>query len=412
MHPFLPNNKSTFGKFQEGLIPPNQKVSMLPMCTTQTEQNPVVYALLRVLPLCLIGALASCGGGGEQATMERRAQTNLGRAEWSGTSTTSAERFGRGQQAQAPAGHGSPGAQEDRFTYDLPEGWVLDSPTQFRLLNLKVAGRDDTDCYMTGLPGQAGGVADNVNRWLGQFGQAPMTPDAIAALPKTLLFGLNATRVEATGPFSDSMGGGEIADGALIGLIVKQDDVTLFIKMVGPKEVVQQEKANFDGFVASLALTGSTNQAQAGGDPHRTLKHEAPAEWVQQAARQMRLMGFDLPGKVDLSVTVLGGAAGGVAANINRWRDQLGLKALPDAELMAGERIDCLGQSAYWVNLQGAYTGMGGEAQGDGDTMLAVIVPGDKETLFVKCVGPTAAVAELEPGVRSFVASLEWETTQ
>ncbi|MDF1838547.1 MAG: hypothetical protein P1V35_11820 [Planctomycetota bacterium] len=382
------------------------------MCTFKSEANRAKWAFQYAFSLGLVGLMAACGGVGEQATMERRAQTDLGRPEWTGVSTTSVERFGPRQAAEPHSGHGAGMAPTaPRFVYDLPEGWVLNDPTDLRLLNLKVAGREDASCYLAALPGRAGGIADNVNRWLSQFGADPMTPEQIKALPTTELFALDAVRVEASGPFSDGMGGGEIAEGSLVGLIVQQDNTMVFLKMVGPKDVIDQEKPNFDAFVKSLTFPGAPSKADM-ANADRELLHQVPDGWTQQAPRQMRLLGFDLPGGVDLSVTVLGGAAGGVPANINRWRDQLGLNPLPEAQLLEGERIDCLGQSAFWVHLMGAYTGMGGEAKGDGDTMFAVIVEGQKETLFVKVVGPTAATAPLEADVRAFVASLKWESSQ
>lgn len=115
---------------------------------------------------------------------------------------------------------------------------------------------------------------------------------------------------------------------------------------------------------------------------------------------------------MDLGVTVLGGAAGGVAANVNRWRGQLGLPAVSETDLMTGDRIDCFGISAYWVKFSGSYSGMSGVSKGTQDTMMAVVVPLEDETIFVKCVGSSEAMQDLEPALREFVTSLKWETTQ
>ncbi|MFT4647482.1 MAG: hypothetical protein ACI9X4_000695 [Glaciecola sp.] len=388
-----------------------QKVFMPHMSSFRNEQSMLNKPLLRALPLCLVWLLAACGSDGDEVTMERRAQTLTGRAEWKGGSVTSAVRFGSGQQpGQGHAGHGGQ-PKPPSFIYETPEGWVEDAPTQFRLINFKVAGRDDAACYLTALPGSAGGVLENVNRWRAQFGAARITDAEMNALPKTPLLALPALRLEIAGPFSDGMSGVELSEGALVGLILKQDNTMVFLKMVGPKDVIEQEMAHFDSFVASLTFPGVTESTDS-GSAARTMLHEAPEDWAKQGARQMRLLGYDLPGGVDLSVTVLGGAAGGVAANINRWRGQLGIPALPEAELLAGERIDCLGESAYWVNMEGAYAGMSGEAKTTQDTMMAVVIPMAKETIFVKCVGPSTAMQTIEPVLRSFVASLKWETSQ
>lgn len=345
--------------------------------------------LKSVLPACLLALLAACGSGDLDVTMERRGQTSLGRTEWQGVSSTSTERFGSREMASTGSGHaGAPAAPT--FSYDVPEGWVEAPPTDLRMLNFKVAGRDDASCYLTALPGKAGGVLENVNHWRSQFGAAPLTEEQVKALPTSELFTLPAVRVEVSGPFSDGMGGSELSEGSLVGLIAQQDNTMAFLKMVGPADVIAQEIEHFNAFSTSLTFVGAPTQEQGPG-PERTILHEAPAGWTVQGSKPMRQLGYDLPGGVDLSVTVLGGEAGGVAGNVNRWRGQMGLADVSEAELLAGERIDCFGESAYWVKFSGAYGGMSGETKGTQDTMMAVVVPMAKETIFVKCVGATAA---------------------
>jgi hypothetical protein len=46
-----------------------------------------------------------------------------------------------------------------------------------------------------------------------------------------------------------------------------------------------------------------------------------------------------VPGKVDASVVVLPGPAGGELANVNRWRGQIGLGPLDDAALAKARKV-------------------------------------------------------------------------
>lgn len=384
---------------------------MPPMCPIKIDQKSVQRPLWLFASLGALLLTSSCGSGGTEVPVERRAATTLGRSEWTGSSTTSAQRFGQRQAPNEGAGHSAGQSQGPGFIYDLPKGWVKADPTDLRLLNLKVAGRDDASCYLTALPRMEAGVLDNVNRWRGQFGADALTPDEAKSLPTTELFGLQSIRVEVSGPYSDGMGGGELSEGGLVGLIAEQDNTMVFLKMVGPKDVIDQEKANFDAFVKSLTFPGAPQGAQE-APAQRTMAHDVPEGWTKQGPKSMTLFGYDVPGDVNVTVTVLRKAGGGVAANVIRWRGQLGLPAVSEAEIMAAERIDCLGESGYWYRMDGSYTGMSGEAQGTQDTLMGVIVPMEEEAIFIKCWGPTEAVQNVETELRTFVASLKWETSQ
>jgi hypothetical protein len=70
---------------------------------------------------------------------------------------------------------------------------------------------------------------------------------------------------------------------------------------------------------------------------HKPLHWEKPNHWVQNPQSRMRLASFSINGKhiknAEASITVLPGTAGGLTANINRWRGQLELPALNELEL-------------------------------------------------------------------------------
>jgi hypothetical protein len=65
-----------------------------------------------------------------------------------------------------------------------------------------------------------------------------------------------------------------------------------------------------------------------------------PKGWTESRAGGMRYATLvpGTPGKLDVSVVVLPGPAGGEVANVNRWRGQIGLKPVDEAELAKGRR--------------------------------------------------------------------------
>ena len=72
-------------------------------------------------------------------------------------------------------------------------------------------------------------------------------------------------------------------------------------------------------------------------DAANTLKWTLPAGWTEKLEGGMRYATLKpaTAGKVEVSVVMLPGPAGGELANVNRWRGQLGLPAVDEAGLAA-----------------------------------------------------------------------------
>ena len=67
------------------------------------------------------------------------------------------------------------------------------------------------------------------------------------------------------------------------------------------------------------------------------LKWTLPKGWTDAAGSGMRYATLKppVPGRVDVSVVVLPGPAGGELANVNRWRGQIGLAPIDHQALAA-----------------------------------------------------------------------------
>src|SRR5262245_48698828 len=68
------------------------------------------------------------------------------------------------------------------------------------------------------------------------------------------------------------------------------------------------------------------------------LKWTAPKGWKELAGSGMRVASFSVPGKAEMSVVTLPGDAGGELANVNRWRNQIGLPPLDQKALDAAAK--------------------------------------------------------------------------
>lgn len=133
-----------------------------------------------------------------------------------------------------------------------------------------------------------------------------------------------------------------------------------------------------------------------------TLTWTAPSHWESKPASAMRKATFVMTGEggatAELSVTAFPGDMGGELANLNRWRGQLKLPPVGEAELeKAVTRQEHDGLSFGLVDLAGG-----------GQRMLGAWVPYAKSMWFFK-LGPAsdALVGREKEAFQAFVASVK-----
>jgi len=122
----------------------------------------------------------------------------------------------------------------------------------------------------------------------------------------------------------------------------------------------------------------------------------SPPGWTELPTTSMRLANFRPGGDphAECYLTLLGGDAGGLGANINRWRAQLALPALDPAGIEALPKAPLLGRDAVLLEASGTWTGMNGMESnpGWGLTGLLLVEPGG--SAFLKMTGPAKLVAD------------------
>jgi hypothetical protein len=119
----------------------------------------------------------------------------------------------------------------------------------------------------------------------------------------------------------------------------------------------------------------------------------------------MRIASFTIGKATECFVTVLSGSGGGVAANLSRWREQLGREPLGDGELAALPTLPMLGGKATRIRIEGRYRGMRGESI-DEAVLLGAVRSLAKETVFVKMIGPKLEMADQDARFDAFCRSL------
>ncbi len=105
----------------------------------------------------------------------------------------------------------------------------------------------------------------------------------------------------------------------------------------------------------------------------------------------------------------LGGCAGGVVDNINRWRGEMQKQPLSAQDVDRLPRIDVLGQQSPLLEEDGSYRGMGGPKVEKG-MLFGVVCSLSDVTVFIKMVGDAEAMRAAKNDFLKFCASLRIES--
>jgi hypothetical protein len=323
-------------------------------------------------------------------------------------------------QAQPPAG-ATPGfainAAPVRWT--LPAGWKEKPASGVRLASFEVPGQSgaNADVSITSFPGSVGSELDNVNRWRSQLGLAPVAQGAVAS---------EAASVDGlTGKVYDIAG----ASSRMIVADIPRNGNSSFVKMTGDPATIAAAKPAFLQLLASLhfgtdnaqtaapaamppafnphATMGAARSPHGGGAMPETAPADAPvwtvpAKWVEGAPRAMVFKTYAIAGegagKAEVTVSFFSGSVGGVLANVNRWRGQIGLPPVDESQLAAiTESLTVQNSKATLVDLKGP--------EANGQRMIAAIVPHGDNTWFYKLTGDAGVVAGQRETFVQFVKS-------
>ncbi len=167
--------------------------------------------------------------------------------------SSSAERFGLVEKELA-----APAPRVNPLSWTTPEGWkeapAGSDPSGMRLIDLRFGPNAEGECYLSVIQGEAGGLEANVNRWRGQMGLPPMSADELAKLPKKMLVNRESSFVSFDGDYKGVGATEATKDWRMMGLLQQAPEFMLFVKIIGPKEVVIKNEAAFEQFAQSIGV--------------------------------------------------------------------------------------------------------------------------------------------------------------
>lgn len=324
-------------------------------------------------------------------------------------------------------------AKQPAQKINVPEGWTPVPPGQMRVASFAVKGVDgkQADVSVIPLPGSAGGVPANVNRWRGQVGLPPASEAEIKRMAEAIqISGQPAELYDIAGT---NVGNGEAV--RILASIQNRDGMAWFFKMTGDEHLVAQQKPTFITYLKTFdpgaapppsglppshppidsgALPPGHPDISAvpapGGEPslEGQPKWEVPSDWKEVPGGQFLVAKFMLSGdtgaKAAVNVSSSSGEGGGLPENVNRWRRQLALTALTPGDLAESvQTMDASGGKASVVEMSGTDGQTGQPAR-----LVAAIVPQSGQTWFYKLMGDPKVVEAHKAKFMKFVQSVKY----
>lgn len=366
--------------------------------------------------LALTAALAGCGK--EEPKVYRVA------SEAAPAQPAAPMPHGAAGPADASNPHGAVAGALPRVTYQAPAGWQEQPASQMRAVSFMVQGAEGkfAEIAVIPLPALGGKETDMVNIWRGQLRLTPATEDDLAKTGEAVDIG------DAKGRLFDLASTELLVDGKFKARIVVatlfRGDVTWFFKMAGEDSLTAAQTPAFKAFLKSIGFAAATvaPPVSAGGMPPmggampplpdtgpRPVKPAwtVPAAWTEQPPSQMLVAKFvatNMEARAEITVSSFPGDVGGLPANVNRWRRQIGLAALPEAEAaQAVTQLDPSPGKLMLVEMTGTDPKTSQPAR-----LVGVIVPQATVTWFYKMLGDEKVVAREKDALVKFAQSAQY----
>lgn len=364
----------------------------------------VQYCLVKLRVLILAAGLAlvcsGCNRDDEQIKVYRLVKAPLE----SSPSETDSSSLADNPSAPVPPMEGS---QALAPSAALPSNWEPQPLSQMRKASFLVRGEKGAvaDISLVVLGAAAGNVLENVNRWLSQLGQAPVSAEKLASFVQhlpTARGDVVVVDLEGTPENGDAS-----KDGRIVAGMVSDEGQTSFFKMRGNAALVETEKDNFLKWVSTVCGAGSPIEAMNSGAPPSApnppqIKWDLPEGWASAPASAMRYASFTAAGEngqtADISIVTFPGDGGGDLENVNRWRKQIGLPPTESSKL-----------SSLVVSLPGGggpYSTV--DMAGTNSRVVAGWTRRDGRTWFFKLTGPSAIVEKEKPSFTKFLQSVRF----
>ncbi len=311
---------------------------------------------------------------------------------------------------------------QPEVTYTVPAGWHDEGAGQMRVAGFSIRGASNqmAQVAITPLPGMDGREALIVNMWRQQVGMPELAEaEAAEQLKSVEVGGEPAKMFEING---QSASGAEMR---IVTVMLHRGANSWFFKLQGDGELVEAEKPKFLQFLQSVKIEAAPSPELPAGHPPLIMPGAVteqrppklrqggptwtiPAGWKEIDGGQFLFTKFIIVGEAGeqaaVNVSTSPGDGGGLVANVNRWRGQLGLSPWSDAEVeRQARKIETSAGAATLIEMSGT------DARPQKPTLtVAAIVPQNGATWFYKLMGDEKLVQAQKEAFAAFVKGVKY----
>ena len=131
---------------------------------------------------------------------------------------------------------------------------------------------------------------------------------------------------------------------------------------------------------------------------------DVPSDWIENEPKQFQIANYSIPisntDNVLIAISKFGGNAGGIMANVNRWRKQIDLPEIPlsDISKQAKQGTSSIGEYSVYKIINSSKSDI---------AFLCMILPIADGTIFAKMTSDTNGIELLENKFMSFCSSFK-----
>jgi hypothetical protein len=312
--------------------------------------------------------------------------------------------------APAPANNSQPQLQ-----FVLPPGWQQVAPSQMRVASFIVTNDAGAAADVGVIPLPAGGDDELalVNMWRDQMRLPALTNETTAETVPVAGATAKLYEIASTELLIDNKSRARILVAEL-----NRGATSWFFKMTGEDSFVAAQKDSFLQFLKSLSFMDApaaptapmaSMEAPATQPPNPTVNSiwTVPADWQPLPASEFLFAKFLIQtgdARAEVNISQLGGTGGGLLPNANRWRGQLGLSPVSEADLP--HLVTTINMPAGKLEILD-FTGK--DAKTSRPTrLIGIVAPQNGQTWFYKLMGDPTVVAAQKNTFLQFIRSAKY----
>ncbi|MDQ8204561.1 hypothetical protein [Pelagicoccus sp. SDUM812003] len=280
-----------------------------------------------------------------------------------------------------------PQAPSGNVLWQKAEQWQELPPTPFRKGNYLFQQEDGEPVEITvsSFPGSTGGLLANVNRWLGQAELETVDQAQLIELlnQRELPSGESYVVVDLSGDSDDSQAT------RIYAAVLMYGGQSWFFKMTGPSQAVESQIPAFDEMMRGLQLDEPEMAAGAAEPDMSESDHvhfTAPKGWVESEGSSLRIASYKIEKEglppADFAITSFPGDTGGLTANVNRWRRQIGLEPWSPDQVTGAMTTFTSANGLKFRSFDLKSSAEGQRSEGDQRILVAILEHGGRSWFF------------------------------